>query len=92
MGFICAIIHVSRDYMYTLGKNSMFVVANKSREAFAEKGGAGGRGVTGAWGVASRNRLGLVRSRRGFHREFRAVGPLAHSKTELRERTGHSRG
>ena len=77
---------------YTLEKNNNFVVANKSGEAF-EKGGAGGRGshVAGAWGVASRNRLGLVRSRRGFHRESRAVGPLAHSKTELIERTGHSR-
>jgi len=32
---------------YTLGKNSKFVVANKSGEAFAEKGGAGGRGAAG---------------------------------------------
>ena len=30
---------------YTLGKNRKFVVANKSGEAFAEKGG--GRGVAG---------------------------------------------
>ena len=56
MGFICANIRVGRDY--TLGKNSMFVVANESRKVFTEKGGAGGRGVTGAWGVASRIRLG----------------------------------
>jgi len=65
MGFICAIIRVGRDY--TLGKNSTFVVTKESREAFTEKGGVGGRGVTGAWGVASRNRLGLVRSQHGFH-------------------------
>ena len=70
--------------MYTLGKNSMFIIANESREVFTVKGGArgrgaagaggrgaagaGGRGAAGAWGVASRNRLGLVRSRRGFQR------------------------
>ena len=50
---------------YTLGK---FVVANKSRVTFAEKGGGRGVCVAGAWGVANRNRLGLVRSGHGFHR------------------------
>jgi len=54
---------------YTLGKNSQFVVAKKDGEAFAEKGGGRGVCVAGAWGVASRNRLGLVRSGHGFHRE-----------------------
>ena len=51
---------------YTLGKNSKFVVASKSGEAFAEKGGGRGARPAGAWGVASRNRLGLVRSGCGF--------------------------
>ena len=56
---------------YTLGMNSKFVVAKKRRsvQRFAEKGG--GRGVRAAatLSVANRNRLGLVRSGRGFHRE-----------------------
>ena len=73
---------------YTLGKYSKFVVANKSGEAFAEKGGGRGARAAGAWGVASRKRLGLVRSGRGQFPE----SPLARSKTELRKaQTGHSR-
>ena len=41
------------------------------KHSLTRKGEAGGRGAcaTGAWGVASRNRLGLVHSMRGFHRE-----------------------
>jgi len=66
---------------YTLGKNSKFVVANKSEEAFTEKGGGRGARAAGAWGVASRNRLGLVSSGHGFHRESTRT-----FKTELRER------
>ena len=61
---------------YTLGKNSKFVVAKRCVCG----------GFSSTLSVANRNRLGLVRSRCGFHIE----SPLAHSRTELM-RTGHSR-
>jgi len=68
---------------HTLGKNSKFIVANKSGETFAEKGGGRGARAAGAWRVASRNRLGL--SVAGM---VSTESPLAHSKTELRKRRG----
>jgi len=45
-----------------------------------------------SYGLGTRLEVEVVLSiALGFHRESRVVGPLAHSKTELRERTGHSR-
>ena len=79
---------------YSLRKNSKFVVVNESSEAFALAFMMKGR--AGVGGVAGTARLGLGMGRIdsgrvfGHHSESRAVGPIAHSKTKLIERTGHS--
>ena len=82
---------VSTGGDYSLRKNSKFVVVNKSSEAFALAFVMKGRA-----GVGGAARLGLGMGRIdsgrvfGHHSESRAVGPIAHSKTKLTERTGHS--
>ena len=63
---------------YTLGKKSKFIVANKSGETFAEKGGGRGARAAGAWGVASR--IGWVLSVVGM---ISIESPLAHSRQNL---------